>query len=52
MFVHVTFEHVRHDYAPVYTIDVAFARNCTKQKVALGRRVFVEWLDSFDLYDL
>lgn len=22
MFVHVIFEHVRHDYAPIYTLDV------------------------------
>lgn len=36
MFVHVTCEHVRHDYAPIYTIDVASPNNiCTEQIVAL-----------------
>lgn len=36
MFVHVTFECVRHVYAPIYTIDVALTdNNCTKQIVAL-----------------
>lgn len=35
MFVHVTCEHVKHDYAPVYTIDVALPPNiCTEQVVA------------------
>lgn len=36
MFVHVTCEHVKHDYAPIYTIDVASPNNiCTEQIVAL-----------------
>lgn len=36
MFVHVTCEHVKHDYAPVYTIDVALPNLiCTEQKVVL-----------------
>lgn len=36
MFVHVTCEHVRHDYAPIYTVDVASPNNnCTEHKVAL-----------------
>lgn len=35
MFVHVTCEHVKHDYAPVYTIDVSSANICTEQIVAL-----------------
>lgn len=26
MFVHVIFEHVRHDYAPIYTLDVESPR--------------------------
>lgn len=36
MFVHVTCEHVKHDYAPVYTIDVALPNHiCTEQIVVL-----------------
>lgn len=36
IFVHVIFEHVRHDYAPIYIIDVASPNNnCTEQIVAL-----------------
>lgn len=39
MFVHVTCEHVRHDYAPIYTVDVASPNNnCTEQKVALDTK--------------
>lgn len=30
--MHVTCEHVKHDYAPVYTIDVALPKHiCTEQ---------------------
>ena len=36
MFVHVTCEHVKHDYAPVYTIDVSSLDICTEQIVALN----------------
>lgn len=39
IFVHVTFEHVRHDYAPIYIMDVALPNNnnnnCTELTVAL-----------------
>lgn len=37
IFVHVTFEHVRHDYAQIYIMDVALPNNnnCTELIVAL-----------------
>lgn len=33
MFVHVTFEHVRHDYAPIYTLDVALPEIAPNMKL-------------------
>lgn len=37
MFVHVTCEHVKHDYALVYTVDVGLPEHiCTEQTEVVG----------------
>lgn len=44
MFVHVTCEHVKHDYAPVYTIGVALTNLiCTEQTVVLDTTEGIGW---------
>lgn len=56
MFVHVTFEHVRHDYAPIYTLDVASPKIAPNMKSQWEEQLHVLVCGMvrlvFDLYDL